>query len=155
MTRAPSRATAGSVLGIDAGAVRVGVAASDPSRTVATPVVTLQRASGEFWERLAREIDTRAATAIVVGLPRRLDGTEGEAATAARQLAADVERRTGLAVVLWDERFTTAQAERHMIASGVRRSRRRQRIDAVAATLMLQSWLDADIARARGRPGHA
>jgi putative Holliday junction resolvase len=154
MTRAPARAMPGPVIGIDAGSVRVGVAASDPTRTVATPVVTLQRTSAEFWARLGREIEARAATSIVVGLPRRLDGSEGEAAASARRLAADVERRTGLAAVLWDERFTTAQAERHMIAAGVRRRGRRARIDAVAATLMLQSWLDADAARARDRTEH-
>ena len=151
MTRAPLRATPGSVIGIDAGSVRVGVAASDPTRTIATPVATLERTSNDFWARLQREIHARAATSIVVGLPRRLDGSEGEAAAGARELAADVGHHTGLAVELWDERFTTAQAERQMIAAGTRRRRRRQRIDAVAATLMLQSWLDAAVEGARGR----
>ena len=133
----------GSVLGIDAGSVRVGIAVSDPTRTVATPVVTVQRRPETLWARLREEIAARGITSVVVGLPRRLDGSEGDAAAAARELATEVERRTGLAVVLWDERFTTAQAERQMIAAGVRRRRRRQKIDAVAATLMLQSWLDA------------
>jgi len=133
----------GSVLGIDAGSVRVGIAVSDPTRTVATPVVTVQRRPETLWARLREEIAARGITSVVVGLPRRLDGSEGDAAAAARELATEVERRTGLAVVLRDERFTTAQAVRQMIASGMRRRRRRQKIDAVAATLMLQSWLDA------------
>jgi putative pre-16S rRNA nuclease len=140
----------GAVLGIDAGSVRVGVAASDPTRTVATPVATLQRSAPTFWARLGEEIAARAVTSVVVGLPRRLDGSEGEAAADARKLAGEIERRTGVTVDLWDERFSTAQAERQMIASGTRRRRRREAIDAAAATLMLQSWLDAKAPRRTG-----
>ena len=149
MTGAPASAMPGSVLGIDAGSVRVGIAVSDPTRTVATPVVTVPRRPETLWARLREEIEARGVTSIVVGLPRRLDGSEGGAAAAARELAAEAERRTDLEVLLWDERFTTAQAERQMIASGVRRRRRRESIDAIAATLMLQSWLDSRTAGRR------
>ena len=135
----------GCALGIDVGAARLGVAASDPLRTVATPLRTLDltRGSRRSWADLAREIEERAAAVVVVGLPRQLDGSEGDAAAAARGFAAELRRRTGARVELWDERFTTAMAERSLVAAGVRRSQRRARVDAVAATLILQSWLDS------------
>jgi putative Holliday junction resolvase len=79
----------------------------------------------------------------VVGLPRRLDGSEGGSAADARHVAAQVRARTGLPVEMWDERFTTAAAERSLIANGRRRAQRRRSVDAVAASLLLQSWLDA------------
>ncbi len=133
----------GAVLGIDPGSVRVGIAASDATRTIATPVASVSRDDAVLWTRLAEEIATRNASACVVGLPRRLDGSEGDAAAAARALAADIERRTHLPVILWDERFTTAQAERELISAGMRRRRRRDTVDATAAALLLQSWLDS------------
>jgi len=130
-------------LGVDAGAVRVGLAASDPTGTLASPVAVLARRDpAALWERVRREAAARGARCVVVGLPRRLDGSEGTEAEAARALAAEAAEQTGLPVELWDERFTSAQAERALIAVGRRRERRRQTIDAVAAALMLQSWLD-------------
>ncbi|HZB97928.1 MAG TPA: Holliday junction resolvase RuvX, partial [Candidatus Sulfotelmatobacter sp.] len=84
-------------LGVDAGTSRVGLAASDPSGVVATPVGTVsRRPSAAFWDRLLREVAAREIDRIVVGLPRHLDGSEGEAAAAARALAQEVGRRTGL-----------------------------------------------------------
>jgi putative Holliday junction resolvase len=88
-------------------------------------------------------IDSRRPERIVVGLPRRLDGSEGDSARDARSLADQMGSRTGLPVEMWDERFTTAAAERSLIAAGQRRARRREHIDAVAASLLLQSWLDS------------
>lgn len=149
MSPARQIAEAGTVIGLDPGSVRVGVAASDPTRTIATPVASLAREPQTFWPRLERELHERGARGVVVGLPRRLDGSEGDAAADARRLAAEVEERTRLPVVLWDERFTTAQAERQLIAAGVRRRRRRETVDAAAATLLLQSWLDSPANRRR------
>jgi putative holliday junction resolvase len=141
-------------LGLDPGTVRVGLAAADPTGSLATPVAVLARArAGELWERVRREASQRDAQVIVVGLPRELDGSEGPAAADARALAADAERETGLPVELYDERFTSAQAERQMIATGNRRDRRRRTVDGVAAALMLQGWLDAGRLRAGTRPG--
>ncbi|MGA9114611.1 MAG: Holliday junction resolvase RuvX, partial [Candidatus Dormiibacterota bacterium] len=77
----------------------------------------------------------------------RLDGAEGPAAAAARSFAADAERRLGLEVAMWDEWLTTAQAERVLIEGGVRRGDRRSTVDALAATLILQSYLDAHARR--------
>lgn len=131
-------------LGLDAGTVRVGLAATDPTGTLASPVAVLSRTRAvELWARVRREAEERGADTVVVGLPRELDGSEGPAAEDARRLAADAERETGLRVELWDERFTSAEAERALIASGMRRSRRRETVDGVAAALMLQGWLDA------------
>lgn len=139
-------------LGIDAGTVRVGLAAADPTGTLASPVAVLPRARvGELWARVRREAEERGADTVVVGLPRELDGSEGPAAEDARRLAADAERETGLRVELWDERFTSAEAERALIAGGMRRARRRTTVDGVAAALMLQGWLDARRTRAGGR----
>jgi len=154
MTRpeAPGSGASGAVLGLDVGTVRVGLAASDPTRTIASPVATLARAdAAALWEAVSAEARRRGARRLVVGLPRRLDGSEGTSAAEARALAAEAARVTGLPVELCDERFTTAQAERSLIAAGVRRRRRRGVVDAVAAALLLQGWLDGQ--RALPTPG--
>ncbi|MBV9099772.1 MAG: Holliday junction resolvase RuvX [Candidatus Dormibacteraeota bacterium] len=138
----------GRVLGVDVGAVRVGLAVSDETRTVASPLATLERTSRDLWARLRGEVATRDVRCAVVGLPRRLDGSEGDSAADARRFADALGAELGVEVDLWDERFTTAQAEREMISAGVRRDKRRRSIDAVAAALLLQSWLDAHRDRA-------
>ena len=149
MSDAAAVDTSVSVLAIDPGSVRVGIAARAAGSPVATPVGSLLRSSSTFWPELVREVREREARVIVVGLPRRLDGSEGDAAALARNLGREVERRTGVRCELWDERFTTALAERELISAGARRRRRRDAIDAAAATLLLQSWLDSP--RATGR----
>jgi putative Holliday junction resolvase len=131
------------VLGIDVGSVRIGLAVSDETRTLASPVATVPNESRTLWTRIEREMEDRSVDRVVIGLPRRLDGTEGEAAEGARAFAAELARRTSVAIELWDERFTTTIAERSLIESGVRRRRRREVIDSVAAAVLLQSWLDA------------
>lgn len=121
----------------------MGVAVSDPSGTIAQALVTLPAEPHEtLAERLTGIAREQDAGSIVVGLPRRLDGSEGPEAKSARSLAAELRRRARLPVELVDERLTTAQAERAMIDAGARRSRRRETIDRVAATLLLQSHLD-------------
>lgn len=149
MSDASAVDTSVSVLALDPGSVRVGVAARAAGSPVATPVGSLLRSSSSFWPELTRQVRERQVRVIVVGLPRRLDGSEGDAAVSARRLAREVEARTGVPCQLWDERFTTAQAERELISAGARRRTRRQTIDAAAATLLLQSWLDSP--RAGGR----
>jgi putative Holliday junction resolvase len=141
----------GVTLGLDAGSVRVGLAATDPTATIASPVATLPRRDREFWNRVREEARERGAERVVVGLPLRLDGTEGEAAVAARALADEVSRQTGLPVEMWDERLSSVAAERALLESGMRRERRRETIDAVAAAIMLQGWLDAARRRPDGR----
>jgi putative holliday junction resolvase len=131
------------VLGIDVGSVRVGLAISDETCTLASPLATVSNEPRTMWARLAREMEDRLVDKVVIGLPRKLDGSEGDAAESARRFGAELERRTGALIEYWDERFTTTIAEHSLIESGVRRKRRRQVIDAVAAAVLLQSWLDA------------
>lgn len=121
----------------------MGVAVSDPSGTIAQALATVPAEPREtLAERLAEMAREQAAGRIVVGLPRRMDGSEGPEAKSARSLAGELRRMARLPVELVDERLTTAQAERAMIHAGARRSRRRESIDQVAATLLLQSHLD-------------
>jgi putative holliday junction resolvase len=132
------------VLAVDPGSRRVGLAVSDPSGTIAQPLATLDAEPLDTLpERLAAIAARYEVTRIVVGLPRRLDGSVGPEAKAARALAGAVRKASRLPVEMVDERLTTAQAERSMIAGGVRRSRRRATIDGIAATLLLQSHLDS------------
>jgi putative holliday junction resolvase len=131
------------VLGIDVGSVRIGLAVSDETRTLASPLATVPNDPRTLWARLARELEDRQVERVVIGLPRMLDGSEGEAAEQARRFAAELARRASPLIEFWDERFTTAIAERSLIEGGVRRRRRREVIDAVAAAVLLQSWLDA------------
>lgn len=128
------------LLGLDLGERRVGVAISDPSATIASPLVTLDAGPGlaAAVRRLAEE---HQATVVVVGVPRRLDGSAGPAAESAMAFAR-ILAEGGLAVRLWDERLSTRQAERVLIDGGMSRRRRRQVTDRVAATLILQSFLD-------------
>jgi putative Holliday junction resolvase len=141
------------VLGIDVGSVRVGLAVSDETCTLASPLATVPNDPRTIWTRIAREMEDRLVDKVVIGLPRKLDGSEGDAADSARRFAAELERRTAVVVEFWDERFTTTIAERSLIESGVRRKRRREVIDAVAAAVLLQSWLDARrLATARAHP---
>lgn len=131
-------------IGVDVGTVRVGLAGSDETGTLATPLRTIPRRPPErLWRELDEIVGERLPERIVVGLPRRLDGSEGDSAADARGVAAQLHARTGLPVELWDERFTTVAAERTLIAAGRRRAQRREQIDAVAASMLLQSWLDS------------
>ncbi len=136
-------------IGVDVGTVRVGLAGSDETGTIATPLRTVpRRPASRLWREVGEVVDERHPARIVVGLPRRLDGSEGDSAIDARRLAGQIHTRTGLPVEMWDERFTSAAAERSLIAAGRRRAERRESIDSVAASLLLQSWLDARL-RAR------
>jgi len=131
----------GRLLGLDYGTKRVGVAICDSSRLIASPYAVLEAAtvlSGLDEILAAEEIE-----GIVVGLPVSLSGREGPVAKAARSFAEEVAAHTGVPVVMVDERFTTKVAEDVLIQGGVRRSKRRDIRDKMAATVMLQSHLDS------------
>jgi putative Holliday junction resolvase len=131
------------ILAVDPGTKRVGLALSDPSETIAQGLETVAAEPGEsLAERLAEIARTHDAARVIVGLPLRLDGSNGPEAGAARKLAEAIRRESGLPVELVDERLTSVAAERAMIQGGVRRERRRQGVDRVAATMLLQSHLD-------------
>lgn len=138
------------VLAIDVGSVRVGVATSDETWVIATPLTPLAfRNQAQLHHDLLQLAEQRQAVLWLIGLPRHLDGTEGDAAASARDFGRRLAEVSPLPIEWWDERFTTVQAERILIDSGVRRAQRRQRIDSVAAALLLQSWLDSPRRRAR------
>ena len=145
---------AGVRLGIDVGSVRVGVAASDPTGTLASPVEVLRRArDGSDLDALAALASEREAIEIVVGMPRSLRDRHGPAATAAQAYAADVARRVTIPVRLVDERLSTVQAQRSLHETGHTVKSSRSRIDAAAAVVILQAALDQE--RATGEPAGA
>lgn len=138
------------VLGIDVGDVRVGVAVSDPTALIASPRATLlRRDAGKMWRELAAIAAEHEVDRVVVGLPLQLNGSEGDAASKARAFAAELEEHLTVPIEWWDERFSTQAAERSLLEGDVRRNKRRQHIDAVAAALVLQSWLDSKRREAR------
>jgi putative holliday junction resolvase len=131
------------ILAIDPGSKRVGLALSDPTATIAQALTTVPAEPvGTLPSRIAKIARDNEAARIVVGLPKRLDGSRGPEARAAQELADAVRKESGLPVELVDERLTTVAAERSLIAGGVRRAKRRLSVDRVAATLILQAHLD-------------
>jgi len=136
------RSERGRVLAVDPGSVRIGLALSDPLRIVAQPLAVVP-AGPDAVDEIARIVTEREVAEIVVGLPIGLDGSEGPGAVAARELAKALEERTGRPVHLVDERFTTHTAEQAMIEGGARRRIRRARRDQVAASVILQQFLES------------
>jgi putative pre-16S rRNA nuclease len=135
-------------MAVDPGSRRVGVAVSDPTGTIAQPLTVVPaEPAATLVARLAALAREQEAGRLVVGLPRRMDGGQGPEALAARALADDLRRATGLPVTLVDERLTSVAAERALLAGGASRARRRQLSDQVAAALILQSYLDAEARR--------
>ena len=134
------------VLAVDLGERRIGLALSDSSGTLASPLRTLEVTGDPDRDRLAIVSAARDAEAqvIVVGLPRSLSGRDGPAARRARAEASALAEVAGeIRVELHDERFTTRDADRALAAAGTRRRERRARVDAAAAAIILQSYLDA------------
>ena len=132
------------VLALDYGTRRIGVALSDPLRLTAHAFLTLQRASrARDLAALKAMVVEQEVGHIVVGLPLAMDGSRTPMTRAAEEFAAAVGRATGVPVETWDERLTTAQATRTLIEADVRRERRREGIDQVAAVILLQSYLDS------------
>jgi putative holliday junction resolvase len=137
-------------LGIDPGDARVGVARSDPSGFLATPVETLRRGRGDLG-RIARLVRDEEAVEVVVGLPRSLSGGEGPAAAKVRQYAVRLaERVAPVPVRLVDERLTTVTAEAMLRDRGKKGHQRRAVVDQAAAVMILQHALDTE--RATGAP---
>lgn len=133
------------VLGLDLGSRRIGVAVSDRSGTIATPltVLTRGRAQSEDHRRIAELVAEEEAEAVVVGLPLNMDGSEGRSARSARAECARLATVVSVPVVLHDERLTTVEADRVLMEARMRAEARRRLVDKVAAAVMLQSWLDS------------
>jgi putative Holliday junction resolvase len=130
---------------VDLGTVRIGLALSDPLGVTAQPAGVLVRgALAADLASLAAYVRDREVERVIVGHPRRLSGEVGPAAARAEAFARRLGHALGaVPVELWDERLTTAEAERTLVAADVSRRRRRQVVDAMAAALILQAWMDA------------
>ncbi len=132
-------------LGLDLGSKRIGVAVSDLTGTIASPLTVIQRGRSRRHdhERIAALVREEEAECVVVGMPHSLSGRDGPAAKAARTEVSALASVVGVPVETYDERFTTVTANRALAESGVRGQARRQVVDKVAAAVILQSWLDA------------
>ncbi len=131
------------ILGIDYGDARTGLSISDATGLLAgTPSVIAEWDRDKLLARLTAYIAAEGIEEIVLGYPRNMDGTAGERAQKCEALAHDLEQATGLPVVLWDERRTTVAAHAILHETGKKARRHRQVVDAVAASLILQGYLD-------------
>ncbi len=134
-------------MGLDYGSKTVGVAVSDALGITAQAVETITRKDENKLRQTLARIEALAKEyeieQIVLGYPKNMNNTLGERAQKSEELKAALERRTGLPVILWDERLTTVAAERILIESGVRREHRKESIDQIAAALILQGYLDS------------
>jgi putative Holliday junction resolvase len=137
------------LIGIDAGTKTLGLALSDVTRTIASALETIRRTKFKAdAARLLALAQTHQVAGFVLGLPANLDGSEGPRAQATRAFARNLNQISPLPILLWDERLTTAAAERMLIAADASRKRRAEVIDKLAATLILQGALD----RMRAQP---
>ena len=141
----------GRLLGLDWGEVRIGLALSDETQTLATPLETLVRRRGKRFPmgRFMELLGDHRPTGVVVGLPLTGEGEEAGSAVSARELAGALAERSGLPVELWDERMSTARALAAIWEQGGSTRGRRKDVDSLAAAVLLQHYLDAR--RARGR----
>jgi putative pre-16S rRNA nuclease len=139
-----SSAPGGPVLGLDLGDARIGLAVSDPDRRVALPLGTLKvgQPPGEL-KGIASVVVEHDVSLVVVGHPRSMSGRSGPRALQAESFADALRSILKVPVELQDERLTTVEAERHLRDAGVRGPERRARVDAAAAAVLLQAWLDA------------
>jgi len=132
------------VLAVDLGSKRVGVAVSDATALLASPVTTIERSTDRRRDRarVAALVAEEEAALVLVGLPLNMDGSRGPAAEAAQAEAEALGAVLDVPVVLVDERLTTVSADRALLERGVRGPERRRRVDRAAAAVLLQAWLD-------------
>ena len=136
------------IIGIDLGDHRTGVAYSDILGLMSTRSETISEYNREkLLSKLVDIINLEKPDKIVVGLPVNMNGTEGERARKSRAFAGDLRARTGADILLWDERGTSVTANRILSDAGKKRGKQRARVDAVAASVILQSYLDSGAAR--------
>lgn len=133
------------IMGLDFGSKTVGVAISDPLQITAQGIEIIRRKEENKLRQTLARIETLAAEyeveKIVLGFPKNMNNTIGERAELSLEFKEKLERRTGLPVVMWDERLTTVAAERAMMEAGIRRENRKDYVDKIAACLILQSYL--------------
>ena len=132
------------IIAVDYGDARTGVAISDLTRTMAGETLTIQEWNTErLAQRLSFLAGERDGECFVLGLPKNMDGTEGPRAEKARQFARMLEQESGLPVILWDERRSTIEAHAILHAAGKKEKKHRAHVDAVAASLLLESYLSS------------
>lgn len=134
------------VMGLDFGAMTCGVAISDELLITAQPIETIRRKHEtklrQTFGRIEELIQMYEVNKVVVGLPKNLSGDEGERAAACRDFAANIERRTGLEVIMWDERLSTVEAHRVLDEAELGYEDKAEVVDKIAASIILQNYLD-------------
>ena len=132
------------ILAIDYGTKRIGIAVSDELKVIAQPLeyIPAEPFAG-FLKRLLELLQQREVELVLVGMPRNMDGTYGPAALKTRDFLETLKVAVSVPIKTWDERLTSAQANRLLIAGGVRRQKRKEKVDKTAAAILLQSYLDS------------
>lgn len=131
------------ILGIDYGTVRTGVAMSDPLGMLAHPLEAFKISSmKELIEAIAAFSLKNGVEKIIIGLPRHMNGDESDSSRKVRELAAELEKKLNMPILLYDERLTTSAAEKLLIETDVSRKKRKEKIDSLAASIILQGYLD-------------
>ena len=132
------------ILSLDHGTKRIGVAISDELKMIAQPLEFIPTEPfAAFLERLKEILREKEVELILVGMPRNMDGSYGPAALKVQEFAAVLSEAIAVPLKTWDERMTSAQANRFLIAANVRRSKRKEKVDQTAAAILLQSYLDS------------
>ncbi|WP_316607941.1 Holliday junction resolvase RuvX [uncultured Ruminococcus sp.] len=132
------------VLSVDLGHARTGLAVSDKSGFLASSLCVITEYNDDkLIDKIAEQATSVKAELLVIGLPRNMDGSEGESAIRARELAARLSERTGLPHVMQDERGTTITAHAYLSSGNIYGKKRKQKVDAVAASIILQDYLDS------------
>ena len=132
------------IMAVDLGQVRTGLAVSDPTEQLASPVGTItEKNTDKLLEKVAAAAREQGVQQLVVGHPRNMDGSRGESARWAETFAASLEKAAALPVVLWDERMTTVSAIGYLNQTDTRGKKRQAVVDTVAATIILQDYLDS------------
>lgn len=134
------------IIGLDYGEARIGVAVSDLLGTIANPLDTISEKDREKQlVKVLEVIEREKADKIVVGLPKRMDGTLGHRAEYTKAFAEELSERCALPLVMWDERLSSSEAHRMLDAGGVSGKKRKTKVDKIAAVLILQTYLDSQI----------
>ncbi len=132
------------ILALDHGTKRIGIAVSDELRLIAQPLTFLPAEPfAEFLARLKEIIREKEVDLILVGMPRNMNGSYGPAALKVQEFVVVLKETVAVPIKTWDERLTSAQANRFLIQAALRRSKRREKVDQAAAAILLQSYLDS------------
>ncbi len=131
------------ILALDHGTKRIGVAVSDETKTIAQPLEYISAEPfAEFLERLKQILAEKEVDCILIGMPRNMDGSYGPAAQKVESFVAVLKSALAIPIKAWDERLTSTMANRVLLQGNVRRDKRKQKVDAMAAAILLQSYLD-------------